>query len=65
MYTVIKKKLMLPPHANPSKDSTKFIDKDFDYLLILVYFKGKKMILIYIWKKFELKINIMRPTRHL
>lgn len=48
MYTVIKKKLMLPSHANPSKDSTKFIDKDFDYLLILVYFKGKKMILIYI-----------------
>ena len=34
-------KLMLPPHANPSKDSTKFIDKDFDYLLILVYLKGK------------------------
>lgn len=42
MYTVIKKKLMLPPHANPSKDSTKFIDKDFDYLLILVILKEKK-----------------------
>ena len=42
MYTVIKKKWMLPLNANPAKDSTMFIDKDFDYLLIFVYFKGKK-----------------------
>ena len=42
MYTVIKKKLKLLLHVNPAKDSTMFIDEDFDYLLIFVYFIGKK-----------------------